>query len=244
MLRPASLPRGQRFETEADAGRESERSEKLLRGSGLGIFLQECRVGHYHCEEPFCPRCARSFRRWFIAESLRLAGTQPGKAHMMTVLLETAPHDKIDSLNIGRHSEILRKRLVRSGLGETVVIGGFEVVYKARMRRWILHAHLALFGANADGLARFEENFATSDLDGPVKTVGLNDFPEQLSYTLKFCTYHRPYKQTGPERSPAKPLNRREHLALAQWMHQREFTEFLFLFNVRRYGARIRPRLS
>src|SRR4029079_140924 len=76
-LRPETSPSGQRFETLEDARAESERSEKLLRSfSGgnreLAEFLQECREGHYQCNRPFCPICARAFRRWFIGELLRV----------------------------------------------------------------------------------------------------------------------------------------------------------------------------
>ena len=69
-LRPKPLPRGDRFETLNDVRRESARSEELLdayrRNNGLSVFLKECREDHYHyhCEKPYCPRCARAFRRW------------------------------------------------------------------------------------------------------------------------------------------------------------------------------------
>ena len=76
-LRPEDQPTGERFETLADARAESERSEKLLRSSSLGSrvlaeILQECRAGDYECNQPFCPICARIFRRWFIGELLRV----------------------------------------------------------------------------------------------------------------------------------------------------------------------------
>lgn len=61
VLRPESLPRGRRFETIADARRESERSQKLL-GSGVKAeFLSECRAGYYQCNKTYCPICARLF---------------------------------------------------------------------------------------------------------------------------------------------------------------------------------------
>src|SRR5438876_1129920 len=77
VLRPANMPKGQRFETLADARKESERSERLLlsfaRGNKvIGEYLQECRDGYYECNKPFCPICARQFRRWFIGELLRI----------------------------------------------------------------------------------------------------------------------------------------------------------------------------
>src|SRR5947208_13711987 len=77
LLRPKDGPKGERFETVQDARAKSARSEQLLRSfSGgnreLAEFLQECRAGDYECDKPFCPICARVFRRWFVGELLRV----------------------------------------------------------------------------------------------------------------------------------------------------------------------------
>ena len=127
-------------------------------------------------------------------------------------------------------------------VGRAVVIGGFEVSYKAKAQKWILHINLVIMGGSAKAIAKFESSFDESELDRPTMTVELEDLPEQLSYMLKLCTYHRPFKQHGPGKSRAVSLNRREHLALVRWMDQREFSDFLFLYNVRRQGARFEPR--
>jgi hypothetical protein len=100
LLRPADRPRGERFETSQDAREESERSEKLLRSFSGGSktiaeFLQECRAGYYECNKPFCPICARVFRRWFIGELLRVTEGQK-EVHIYTLLLKEAPKDNID----------------------------------------------------------------------------------------------------------------------------------------------------
>src|SRR5258705_6208437 len=75
-LRPKSSPTGQRFETPRDADEESVRSTALLatrrHGRSYGVYLQECRDGAYHCEKTYCPRCARTFRRYVTGELLRL----------------------------------------------------------------------------------------------------------------------------------------------------------------------------
>jgi hypothetical protein len=69
LLRPKNKAKGERFETVADAWKESERSEALLLSfSGgnrvIGEYLRECRAGDYQCNETFCPICARRFRHW------------------------------------------------------------------------------------------------------------------------------------------------------------------------------------
>jgi hypothetical protein len=240
VLRPANMPRGQRFETLVDARKESERSEKLLRSSGgasvLAEYLQECRAGDYECNKTFCPICGRVFRRWFIGELLRVT---KGCDHVQiyTVLLKEAGTNKIDELDPASFRAVIRKRLERSNLGHVPVIGGFEIVYKAKRRAWVLHANLVLIGANKDAGEKLEEAFKKNELERPVVGAALKDRPEQLSYVLKFTTYHRPHEQEGPTRSEAKPLNPSDHAALLKWMSQFEFKDFMLLINARRQGG-------
>ena len=76
--------------------------------------------------------------------------------------------------------------------------------------------------------------FIDRSSETPVK-----DAAEQLSYVLKFTTYHRPHQQRGPTKAKAVPLNLSEHLELVRWMARYEFSDHLFLFNARRRGASI-----
>src|SRR6266446_125785 len=121
VLRPANMPRGQRFETLTDAQKESERSETLLLSFSGGSkviaeYLHECRDGYYECNNTFCPICARQFRRWFVGELLRATKGQTD-VHIYTVLLKEAPTDKINELDPAPFRAFIRKRLQRSGLG-------------------------------------------------------------------------------------------------------------------------------
>jgi hypothetical protein len=131
---------------------------------------------------------------------------------------------------------MLRKRLQRAGL-DLPVIGGFEVVYKAKRKVWVLHINLVIVGGDNKAHERFKASFEDSDIERPIMGVPLNDPAEQLSYVLKFNTYHRPYEQKGSARSEAKPLNGREHAALVKWMRRLQFQDFLFLVNARRKGG-------
>jgi hypothetical protein len=219
VLRPANMPRGQRFETLADAREESERSEQLLRSFSGGSkevadFLQECRDGYYECNETFCPICGRIFRRWFIGELLRATKGQID-VHMYTVLLKKAEKTKINELNPAPFRAFIRKRLQRSGLGTVPVIGGFEIAYKAAQQAWVLHANLVMIGGEEKARKKFKKAFRGDDFDRPLLQTALKDRAEQLSYVLKFTTYHRPHEQQGAIRAPAKPLNAREHAALS-----------------------------
>jgi hypothetical protein len=159
------------------------------------------------------------------------------QVHIYTVLLKEAARDKINELDPAPFRALIRKRLQRSGLGKVPVIGGFEIVYKASKRTWVLHINLMVIGLNKNLRGKFEAAFKNNELERPVLGAALKDRAEQLSYVLKFTTYHRPYEQQGATRSEAKPLNAREHAALLKWMSQFEFRDFLLLINARRQGG-------
>jgi hypothetical protein len=241
LLRPADRPRGERFETSQDAREESERSEKLLRSFSGGSktiaeFLQECRAGYYECKKPFCPICARQFRRWFIGELLRVTEGHED-VHVYTLLLKEAPKVNIHSLDPAPFRHELRKRLQRAGLAKVPVIGGFEIVYRAARQVWVLHINLVMIGGGNSARKEFKDTFQGDELERPLVRATLKDRAEQLSYVLKFTTYHRPYEQQGSTKSEAKPLNPREHAALLKWMSKFEFQDFLVLVNARRKGG-------
>jgi hypothetical protein len=157
--------------------------------------------------------------------------------HIYTVLLKEAAKDKIDELDAAPFRASLRKRLQRSGLAKIPVIGGFEIVYKAAKRVWVLHANLVVIGGKETARAKFEQAFQADGFERAHVKAALKDRPEQLSYVLKFTTYHRPQEQQGSARAPAKPLNPRDHAALLKWMSQFEFKDFMLLINARRQGG-------
>ena len=240
-LRPKSLPRGKRFETASDVNEESVRSQALLerhrQGRPHGVYLQECRDGHYQCDRTYCPRCARTYRRYIAGELLRLHSEFAGEVRFLVVLLEAAPRGRLRDLRIARYLHSLRKRLVRAGLAYVPVIGGFEMVYRARSKEWVLHINLVMFGGAAKAIAEFEDGFRDNGLYRPVDPAQVEHPAEQLSYVLKFTTYHRPHQQRGPRKAKALPLNPAEHVELVRWMARQDFTDHLFLFNARRRGA-------
>jgi hypothetical protein len=189
------------------------------------------------CEQTFCPSCARQFRRWLVGEVLGSTNARLEPGHIITVLLARAA--AIHELDPEPFRHLLRKRLDRTGLRDAVVIGGFEIVWRSSDKQWVLHANLLILGPRGPAIARFEDSFSSSDLARPTQTVLLKDLPEQVSYLLKFTTYHRPFRQTGSRRSPAKPLNAKQHIALVSWMWRQPFADMLFLYRVRRQGDRL-----
>jgi hypothetical protein len=247
-LRPTPLPRGERFETLEDVREYSQQSEDKLEQRShhdLANSLYECWVNGVRCDQPYCPICARIFRIWFIGELLRIIDqVGPASVRILTVLLEEAPRDRIDELDLKGYDALLRKRLQRSGLTDAVVIGGYENIYRAKTRSYILHVNLVVIGANDAALEAFASSFAKSEIEKSILELPLNDLAEQLSYVLKFTTYHRPFSQWGPNKGEAKPLNPREHCALVAWMARWKFHDFMFLFNARQAGSQLVPRLA
>jgi integrase len=66
----------------------------------------------------------------------------------------------------------------------------------------------------------------------PVKWDPLCDLDEQLSYLIKFVTYHQP----GRRRVPLPPDRLVE---LAAWWSQHRFEDYLFAYGARRRGGRL-----
>ena len=225
-----------RFETIQDAQIESERSELLLTqmhdsGRRFAKSLRNCRENDQQCDQTFCPLCARVFRRWFIGELLRLTQKGTESVCILTILLKMAGHDKMDKLDLEKHRGILRQRLLRAGLGSAVVIGGFENVYRARQKEWVLHINLVVIGGQKTAIDKFKTSFEKSNIKRALMEAPVKNAAKQLSYLLKFTTYHRPHERRGSSKGEARPLNAREHLALVQWMSTRPFKAFMFLFN-------------
>ena len=201
----------------------------------LAKRLSDCREGDIICDDPQCPICARTYRRWLTGQLLRLASKTTKRIDILTVLLEKAPPDKIDTLSPKAWPAKLRKRLDRAGLSDVPVIGGFEMIYKADLKSWVLHINLVIFNGSLQALNAFEATFKSSGIKTPTHRAPLQNAPEQLSYVSKFTTYHRPRAQSGGTNAPAVPLNPKQHHALMTWMSI-QFQDFLFLHNARRQG--------
>jgi hypothetical protein len=247
LLRPHTSPLGERFETLEDVRKYSRDSEEKLALSDcredlrLADDLYECRTSDRNCGLPPCPICARLFRIWFVGELLRIIEkVGSAQVHIETILLDQAPHDQVDTLDIKCYDALLRKRLSRTGLADAAIIGGYENIYRAQSKSWILHLNLVIIGGKVEAIRAFEETFSKSQIQKPTMLQTLEDLKRQLSYILKFTTYHRPFTQRGSTKSPPVPLNPPEHCALVSWMAHWKFQDFMFLFNVRREGLRMR----
>lgn len=249
LLRPATLPVGNRFETKLDAGRYAKLVCECLALSrnrtarAVGRDIQRCRSARhsFRCNRPICPMCARDYRRWVIGEFLRIASSLGSHStkQIVTVLLAEVAYDDLSQIRLGGAKHRLRKRLDRAGLKRLIAAGGLEVSFKAEKNTFVFHAHLLLIGASETQLSRLRKTSAKDEGSDAFKQQTLQDPPEQLSYLQKFTTYHRPGAQTGPKRAKAYPLKPRYLRPLLQWMNEFQFPEYTFLYGLRRRGTRI-----
>jgi hypothetical protein len=158
---------------------------------------------------------------------------------ILTLLLRTADEDELQAVHPSDFKDLIRHRMRRVGMKEVVAIGGFEAAYKSQLRRFVVHLHLCLIGANDEQVEAFRAYFEESELDGAFKKQDLNDLAEQISYLLKVVSYFRPGKQNGPKKPRAYPLPDAEFRAWVGWVQKLEFSDLLFLYGARRRGSRI-----
>jgi hypothetical protein len=242
LLRPGSLPKTARFETVADAVSNSERLETSLlhnvpvrggrRHNQFAEVLKDCRKGYYTCGKPFCPLCARLFRRWLFSEIAPIADASGSTGEVVNVFFEARDAGDLASAKPHVFKDRLRQQMHRSGFSDAIAIGGLEAGFKKH--RWILHGHVAVFGAAPSAMAefrRFHED--VHDVSVPLVTQPLVDPIEQQSYLLKFHTYTR----IGRKPVPLKPAAVEE---LVSWQDAYDFEDFLFLRGLRRRGAELR----
>jgi hypothetical protein len=87
-------------------------------------------------------------------------------------------------------------------------------------------------GVAAQAWKQLEAALEDSGTDDPVRTKLLRDPDEQLSYCIKFVTYHQPGRRLVP--LPADRL-----VELAEWSSQYRFEDFLFAYGARRRGGQL-----
>jgi hypothetical protein len=80
-----------------------------------------------------------------------------------------------------------------------------------------VHAHLLVSRLPRDELMALRSAFADIDVTRAVKVQPLRDPPAQISYILKFTTFHRPGSQNGSRRRTAIPLPDQALKRLTLW---------------------------
>ena len=195
------------------------------------------------CRRVLCPLCARLYRIWFAEKTLRLLHRskhfrRPAKA--LVVRLEQASNRNLPMVSIKRLHELLRKRLLRSGI--TRVIGGTEASYNLRDKKWTAHFHLLIFGASDAALRDFAQKCKKDGIPRAVdKPKELKNPVEQITYLQKFNTSYRAGSFDDRGKGLQFPMKRDQIAALAKWIGNRKFESFLFLLGFRRDEDGIQP---
>jgi hypothetical protein len=105
----------------------------------------------------------------------------------------------------------------------------------------LLHAHLLAIGVPKAAWDKLDDTWADSGSD-PIQPVELCDPAEQLSYLVKFHTYHKPGQSRANRRARAYPLPPDRLAELATWSSQYRFQDFLFVYGKQKRGRQIVAR--
>jgi hypothetical protein len=221
-------------ETLADAERLNDEQLYVLLPAlpVIGRALQKCDGVNPRCLLPICAVCARDYRVDPIEQLHALAQAYPGPHEVATLYLKLFAPGFLRDADLRRAKEMLRKRLHHADFKGAIVAGGIEVAWQEKHRRWLLHAQVLAIGVDADAWKRLEAALEDSGTDDPVRPLPLRDPDEQLSYCVKFVTYHQPGR-----RKVGLPPDRL--VELAAWQSQYRFEDFFFAYGARRRGGRL-----
>jgi hypothetical protein len=165
-----------------------------------------------------------------IAQLHALTHAYPGPHEVATIYLKLFAPGFLKGADLRRAHEMLRKRLDRADFKGAVVVGGIEVAWQEKHQRWLLHAQLLAIDVAAQAWKQLEAALKNSGTWRPVQVEELRDLDEQLSYCVKFVTYHQPGRRIVP--LPPDRL-----VELAAWQSQYRFEDFLFAYGARRRGG-------
>jgi hypothetical protein len=223
-----------RRETRADAERLNDDQLHVLlpRLPAVGGALLQCDGAKHRCGLPICAVCARDYRVGPIAQLHALAHAYLGPHEVATIYLKFFPPGSLAVADLPRTREMFRKRLDRAGFKRAIVAGGIEVAWQENHQRWLLHAQVLALRVAADAWDQLEADLKHSGTAYPVRVLPLRDPDEQLSYCIKFVTYHQPGRAYRP--LPADRL-----VELAAWQSQSRFEDFLFAYGARRRGGQL-----
>jgi hypothetical protein len=241
LLRPPSLPPGERFEILTDAARIDDANIARLLNfrPDLAAEIERCDEEGECASLPLSARAARRYRRYFTAELLRIAEEREGPHQIPTIYLRAFAASELEAADLKLEHGVLRKTLQRSGFEGSILIGGTEIAWLARHNLWILHCHLLAIGVLQADWVRLREALPDANPAAALKVQALEDFAEQLSYCQKFNSSHKPGKRGPNGRARAYPLPTERLIEWAEWMAKRRFEDFAFLFGARRRGGRI-----
>jgi hypothetical protein len=229
---PAQEWPGRETRYEAEERNEDRLKVLLPRLPDVGRALLKCDGERHRCSLPICAVCARAYREGPIARLHALANAHPGPHEVATIYLDLFPPGSLADADVGRAHEMFRKRLDRAGFKGAIVVGGIEVAWQEKWQRWILHAQVLAIGVDPHAWTQLEAALEKSGTADPVMPKPLRDPDAQLSYCIKFATYHQPGRRRVP--LPGERL-----VELAAWCSRHRFEDYLFAYGARRRGGQL-----
>ena len=233
---PAAAPElewpGKETRSEAEALNDKRLEVLLPRLPHVGRPLLNCDGADHPCRLPICAVCALAYREGAIAQLHALANAYAGPHEVATIYLGLYRPGSLTDADLPRTREMFRKRLDRAGFKGAILAGGIEAAWQDSWQRWLLHVHALCIGVDANAWEQLEAALQDSGTAKPVEVVGLRDPDEQLSYCIKFVTYHQPGRRLVP--LPPDRL-----VELAAWWSRHRFEDFLFAYGARRRGGRL-----
>jgi hypothetical protein len=232
------------IETKAEAEtRNEERADALQsRVPQVARKLFWCDGIDQPCELPVCAVCSRRYRIEVYPQLEEIAASCKGPHQIATIYLDHFPAGRLVTANLKREHAFLRQRFNRADLTGSIFVGGTEAAWQARHQRWLLHAHLLAIGVPKAAWDKLDDTWADSGTDDPIQPVELCDPAEQLSYLVKFHTYHKPGQSRANRRARAYPLPPDRLAELATWSSQYRFQDFLFVYGKQKRGRQIVAR--
>ncbi len=223
------------LESVADAEAQNrDRADQLVDLVPETAIALEASEASAPCGLIICALSSRRFRFSRIRQFVRTAKRFPAGREAATIHLATA--DALETLDLKKAVGRFRTRLKRCGFAGSLLIGGIEVAWLSRDRKWILHVHVMAVGVSAEAWARLEDKLADCGRSDPVDHEELVNPERWLSYALKFVTYYK-LRRGGRESKVSLPPDRLAELA-SWWAHY-QHDDFVFLFGARRRGRKI-----
>jgi hypothetical protein len=243
LLRPPSLPRGDRFETAEDVAKyDAKRIADLInRRPDLAAEIERREEEVIIPSTTISSRDARDYRVPDIADRFLIAQKYEGQHQIATIYLGAFPAGRLNLADLRRARWSLRNWLDRAGFKGAILTGGTEAAWVQRHGLWILHCHLLAVGVPEKAWDGLRELLPDARPAVALKVQDLVDWPEQLSYCQKFNSTHMPGKRSPTDRAPAMPLPRERLVEWAVWMVRYRFEDFGFHYGCRRRWGHVRP---
>jgi len=156
---------------------------------------------------------------------------------VLTVALDVVSTAELPSCDIRTLKRRAAQRIRRAAPSAQLVLGGIEAEFRHQENVFLVHAHLLISRLPDEEMKALRSAFSDINVTHPVKLQELRDATRQISYLLKFVTYHRPVPQKGSRRSSAIPLPTHAFAQLALWRARYEFFDLVFMKGIRRKGG-------